>query len=62
MEQSSELALLDEQFPEWEFRTRWVSAASGPDVKVYEARLNEVVVSASDTAELARKIREHEQP
>jgi hypothetical protein len=60
---ANDLAVLRDEFgDEWEFSVRWITAASGPDVKVYEARLNNVVVSAGTTVELAQKIRGHEQP
>jgi hypothetical protein len=61
MAESSELARLREQFPGWEIRTRWVTAGSGPDVLMLEARREGVTVSAQNTVELAQKIREHEQ-
>jgi hypothetical protein len=59
---SHDLALLRGEFGEWSITTRWVTAASGPDVMMYEARREGVTVSARDAAGLREKMLEHEQP
>jgi hypothetical protein len=55
--QPDDLALLREQFPDWQIEARWTVAGTGPDSRYLLASRGGVTVSAWAPGDLAAEIR-----
>jgi len=47
-----------EQYAEWSISEHWLSAASGPDTRVFHAQRGGTLISAQTLAELAGALRQ----
>ena len=59
--QRSDVDILHEEFPGWQFGSVWASAASGPDARRIYATRDGRLITAWTAAQLASAIRGEEQ-
>ena len=59
--QQSDIAELQDQFPNWVISSVWCSAASKPDIRRLTARRGTILITAWNKTELASSIRREEQ-